>query len=97
MYNIKDVLSGVLSSLQDPEKKKKSRLQSSWTEIAGPKIAPHTRPWLGREGRLTVWVDQSTLAFELSQKYRQSLLKRTQAVLGEDEVKSIYFRVGQIR
>ncbi|MBN1689319.1 MAG: DUF721 domain-containing protein [Candidatus Omnitrophica bacterium] len=83
--------------LQDPEAQRRQKLILEWPSIAGPKIAPHTKPSLGKNGSLYVWVDQSTLAFELNQRYRQNLLKRTQAVLGEENVNKIYFRVGQIR
>lgn len=96
MQTIKEVLPGVLQELQKPEKTKHQRLIRHWMTIAGPKIAPHTKPSLGKREKLFVWVDQSTLAFELNQKYKQVLLKRVQAVLGEENVKSIFFRVGQI-
>ena len=97
MQQIKDLISGVLRGLQDPEKQKRSKLVSAWPSIAGPKIAPHTKPVLSEHGDLWVWVDQSSLAFEIQQKYRQSLLKRTQAVLGEEAVKTIRIKVGQLR
>ncbi len=98
MELIKDLLAGVLRGLQqDPEKQKRSKLVTAWPSIAGPKIAPHTKPVLSERGDLLVWVDQSTLAFELKQKYGPSLLKRTQAVLGEDAVKTIRIKVGQLR
>ena len=97
MESIKNVLPSVISRLQDPETKRKNQLFNEWPNIVGPKLAPHTKPSLGKNGQLFVWVDQSSLAFELNQKYRQSLLKRTQASLGEEAIKSIRFRVGQLR
>jgi len=95
--SIKKIISNVIIELQSPEKKKRQDLLELWPSIAGPKISSQTKPVLGREGRLTVWVSQSVLAFELKQKYQQSLLKRAQAALGEKTVTAIYFRVGQIR
>ncbi len=97
MQSIKNILETVFTELQKPEKARAGVLSENWPAIAGPKIAPHTKPSLRADGQLTVWVDQSTLAFELRQRYQQSLLKRTQAVLGEDVVKSIRFFVGQLR
>ena len=97
MQAIKDIVSTVLIRLQNPEALQRTQLISQWPAIAGPRLAPHTKPALGREGKLWVWVDQSALAFELNQKYRPSLLKRTQAVLGEEAVKSVHVRVGQLR
>ena len=97
MEAIKTLLPAVLAGLQSPELALRSKLISEWPAIAGQKIAGHTKPTLSGTGDLWVWVDQSTLAFELNQKYRKSLLKRAQAVLGEEAVKSIRFRVGQLR
>ena len=97
MQAIRELLPSVLAGLQAPELALRSRLVSEWPSIAGAKIAEHTRPTLNASGALWVWVDQSTLAFELSQRYRGSLLKRTQAALGEEAVKAIRFRVGQLR
>lgn len=95
---IKDLISGVMRGLrQDPEKMKRSKLVDAWPSIAGPKIAPHTKPMIGARGDLCVWVDQPSLAFEINQKYRNSLLKRAQAVLGEEAVKTIKIKVGQLR
>jgi hypothetical protein len=97
MEQIKDLLAGVLRELQDPEKLKRGKLINAWPSIAGPKLAPHTKPVLSERGDLFVWVDQSSLAYEINQKYRVSLLKRTQAVLGEEAVKAIRVKVGQLR
>lgn len=97
MDKIKDLIGGVIASLSTPEKSKRQQLVDSWRAIAGPKIAPHTKPSLSSEGKLFVWVDDSTLAFELNQRYKQTFLKRVQAVLGENEVTDICFRVGQLR
>ncbi len=97
MQAIKELIPSVLAALQAPELAQRSKLVSEWPAIAGLKIAGHTRPVLNPSGELLVWVDQSTLAFELSQRYRGSLLKRAQAALGEEAVKSVRFRVGQLR
>lgn len=96
MQAIKDIIPVVVAQLQTPKKSLRSRLLEEWPAIAGPRLAHRTRPRLGEEGELCVWVDQSTLAFELSQRYRQSFLKRVQAALGEKAVTSIRFRVGRL-
>ena len=97
MLSIKEILPSVISGIQSPENLKRNQLVDGWPQIVGPRFAANTRPKMGRGGRLFVWVDQSTLAFELSQKYAPSLLKRTQAAIGEENVKTISFRVGQLR
>lgn len=97
MLAIREILPGVLSNLKTPIGSVRGQLVDQWPSIVSPKIAMHTRPTLAPSGELCVWVDQATLAFELNQKYRTTILKRTQAALGEDAVKSIRFRIGQLR
>ena len=97
MQAVKEILPAILRDLQTPEKLKQGRLADAWPRITGPQIASHTKPVFGRNGELCVWVDQSVLAFELNQKYRQVLLKRLQAAVGEETVKTIRFRVGELR
>ncbi len=97
METIKDILSSLLVELRSPERSAMSRLAQSWPAIAGPRLAAHTKPSLGTNGKMFIWVDQSSLAFEISQKYRQGLLKRLQALLGEEKIKSVHVRVGQLR
>lgn len=95
MNEIRSVISTVIKNLADPEKQKRSCLMKAWPGIAGEKLAKRTRPQLSSKGVLYVYADESVLAFEISQRYRQSLLKRTQAVLGEEEVKEVKVLVGK--
>lgn len=97
MKSLKDVLPSVLAGFEKPEHSIKKKIWNEWAAIMGPKLAPHTRPSVGRHGQLFIWVDQSSLAFELSQRYRQTILKRVQAVAGEDQIQDIIIRVGQLR
>ena len=94
---INSIINSIFTNLEAPEKLKNRNLCELWPEIAGKKVAAHTKAVFGPGGKLIVWVDQSTLAFELKQRYQSSLLKRAQAALGEDAVKSIWIRVGQLR
>lgn len=96
MDKIKDLLPAFFRSFENPEIKKRGALTAAWLSIAGPKIGPHTKPLL-KDAELIVWVDQSALAFEIRQKHLPSLLKRTQAVMGQEAVKKIRIRVGQLR
>ncbi|HXV28372.1 MAG TPA: DUF721 domain-containing protein [bacterium] len=96
METVRNVIENVFKELENPVNLKHRKLMEKWPSIAGPKIAPHTKPVLGKKGELYVWADQSALAFELKQRYSQSLLKRTQAALGES-IQSIRFFVGQLR
>mgnify|MGYP000903232487 CR=1 FL=1 len=97
MKEIKDVVAAVLKSLETPEALRRRRLSETWAEIIGPAYAGQSMPSLAKNGRLTIWVEKSTLAFELNQKYKGSILKRAQALLGEQVVKEVNVRVGQLR
>ena len=90
------ILEGVLARLQSPECQAKTNLIESWPSVVGNRFAARTKPSLGPGGKVTVWVDDSTLAFELSQRYRPVLLKRLRNQLGEDLVKDLRFFVGEL-
>jgi len=91
------VIDSLLKELTGGVKEKRSTLQTNWYEIMGNQLGPHTKPSLHPNGRLWIWVDDSTLASELRQRYQGTILKRVEAVLGEGRVKKILFRVGEIR
>lgn len=95
MDEIRSVLPKVIRGLEDPEKQRRNLLVDSWASIAGEKLTKQTRPQLSSKGILYVHVKESTLAFEISQRHRQSLLKRAQAVLGEQAVKEVRVLVGK--
>lgn len=97
MERIKNVLPSVINNLQSPETSKRSRLCLKWPEIVGPALEKHTQPKLGNQKELFIWVDQSSLAYEIHHKYSQTILKRAQALLGEFEVTKVIIRVGQLR
>ncbi len=93
---LKQVLNSIFLRLSNPENQKKSNLTDCWPKIAGSEFSKHTKPLFQKNGQVTVWVDDSTLAFELSQKYKPLLLKRLRNQFGEEEVKDLRFLVGEI-
>ena len=94
---LKPILGNLLSQLINPEHEKRSALINSWSEIAGNHFSKHTKPRFSQDGKIMVWVDDSTLAFELRHRYKPMLLKRLQNQFGEAEVKDIKFFVGELR
>ena len=94
---LKPVIGEIFERLTNPEARKKSSLLDSWPEIAGEKFSRHTKPRFTQDKQVVVWVDDSTLAFELSQRYKPAILKRLQNKFGEDEVRGVRFFVGEIR
>jgi len=95
MDDIRSILPKVIKGFEAPEKQKRSLLVDSWPSIAGEKLTKKTRPQLSSKGVLYVYVNDSVLAFEISQKHRQSFLKRAQAALGEETVKEVRVLVGK--
>ncbi len=95
MESVGNILQETIKKLlQDPEKKEKSLLENSWKDIAGEKFYKITTAKILKEV-LYVFAKDSVLAYEISQKYRPSLLKRAQAVMGEEKVKSVRVLVGK--
>ncbi len=95
MDDIRSILPKVIRGFEDPEKQKRSLLVDSWPSIAGEKLKKQTRPQLSSKGILYIHVNEATLAYEISQRYRSSFLKRAQAVLGEETVKEVRVLVGK--
>ena len=91
------VIHSVLEELSQGVKERRSVLQGHWEQIMGNQLSTHTKPQLQPGGTLCVWVDDSTLASELRQRYLGTILKRTGNVLGEGAIKKIVFRVGELR
>lgn len=90
------ILDGLLARLRTQEQNKKAVLMKLWPKIAG-RFSEHTKPRFGSNGRVIVWVDDSTLAFELSRRHKPALLKRLVNQFGENAVKDIRFLVGEPR
>lgn len=95
MRAIKDILPSVLSQLQNPESQHRRRLSEQWGSIIGEKFAKETQPSLGKQGKLWIWAERSAVAFEINQKYKSSILKRAQALLGEEAVTEVRVCVGE--
>ena len=95
MDEIRSILTKVIRGFEDPQKQKRSLLIDSWPSIVGEKLKKQTRPQLSSKGVLYVHVAESALAYEISQRYRSSLLKRAQMALGEDAVKEVRVIVGK--
>ena len=90
------ILDNLLTRLKDPEQSRKTALMDLWPKIAGP-FSERTKARFTSGGEVVVWVNDSTLAFELSQRYKPALLKRLRNQFGENEIKDIRFFVGEIR
>jgi hypothetical protein len=94
---LQGIVKTVFEQLAHPEQRKKAALVNCWPQIAGNKVSKRTKPRFTKGNQVTVWVDDSTLAFELNQRYKWSILKRLKNEFGENEVEDVRFYVGEIR
>ena len=97
MESIKQIIPAVLRGFQNPKNKNREILWNEWPKIVGEKFAKSTRPSLTDKGTLFVWVNDSALGFEINQKYRQIWLKKIQTLIGNNEVRTLMVRVGELR
>ena len=91
------ILNRLFADLEKPEQLRKSSLVEFWPKAAGSFFSKHSKARFARDGKVIVWVDDSTIAFELSRRYKPVLLKRLKNQFGDDQVKDIRFFVGEIR
>ena len=96
MEHIKESLFKLIKKLEEGNKKEGS-IEEIWYKSAGEKIGKHTKPYQFKKQILKVYVDEATWVYELSQKYKEVLIKKMNACFEEEKVKNIYFRVGEIK
>ena len=95
-------LKGVIYSLFEnitshPEFEKRAALEECWPQLIGKAFAPYTQARFTQDKKVIVKTSDSTIAFELSQKYNPAILKRLQHQFGEEEVKEVRFMVGEFK
>ncbi len=95
-HPLAQTIKNVFSELSAPPKQKNARLVDGWSKMVGERIAKQTTPKFGKSG-VVVWAGNSSLAYELSQKYGSAILKRLQNEFGEEEIKKVWFCVGAPR
>ena len=97
MPHIKEILSDIVGSLKKDKKRGVSeKLIDAWREISGEKISAHTLPYKFKNKILYIKVDESTWAYELSQKYKALLINKINSNLKEQIIGDLIFHVGEI-
>ncbi len=92
---IGNILDKVIKKIEKKGPGKKENVLAAWQKAAGSKAAGHSRPANIRRRVLTVEIDSSTWFYALNLKKR-GLLKRLKKELGEETLKEIRFRMGDI-
>lgn len=96
MEHIQNILTDVIKNLEKNERAGSGKINTIWKRVVGEKIAAHTKPYRFKKNVLYVHVDESTWVYELSQKYKPTLIQRLNHELDEKYIHDIYFRVGNI-
>ena len=96
MQHVKEILSNLISDLDKKRKKEPVRVFEIWNAIAGENIAAHTKPYELKRRILFVMVDDSTWAYELNQRYKEELIKKLNDKLGNEAIRDIRIRIGDI-
>lgn len=89
-----NLVPGVVKGLGLEQRLHQSQVCHLWAAIVGPDIARHAQPVSLRQGTLMVSVDHPVWHQELSRGHKPLLLKKIQAAVGADAVKTISFRIG---
>jgi len=92
---IKSILDKVIVKIESNSPRNKEFILKTWQRTAGKKASSHSRPVSVRKSVLTVEVDSSTWLYELN-LLKRSLLRDIKKELGQDKVKNIRFRMGDI-
>ena len=88
MEEMKNLIGKVLAGMADPGTPQ-TRLAQNWEKTAGEKIAEISRAFVSKKKILYVEVKDGGYAFEIRQRYAPALLKRAQALLGEENILDI--------
>ncbi len=91
-----DLISKLISRRGFTQTQFNEELQTVWQEIAGPQMAGRTQATVIRRGALEVIVDSSPAMQQLAFA-KSELLKQIQDQLPHAGIRSIRFRVGNVR
>ena len=92
---IEGVVKSIIQKLESNPNPTSEKIIAAWSEVVGKKGRAHSKPASLRRQRLIVNVDGSTWLYELTLN-KERLLKGIKKKLGEDKVKEIQFRIGEI-
>lgn len=91
--NVADLLTSVLSKLNDSCQKRPDLLLAAWPDIIGPKHASMTEAVSFCEGVLTIKVKNSTLHSLLSRNDKYRILAVIQQRFPKANIQNIVFRI----
>ncbi|MBU1130506.1 DUF721 domain-containing protein [Patescibacteria group bacterium] len=93
--DIKKILDKLIGKIGKKGPGKKDRILAAWKKAVGEKAAGHSRPVSIKRKVLMIEIDSSTWMYELNLK-KDHILRDVRKQLGEDKVKDLRFRMGDI-
>lgn len=92
---IEGVVKEVVEKLSRARHQDIHRIIAVWSEVAGRKLAQHTRPAQLRKKTLLVYVAESAWLYQAN-FYKEKLLADLKRKIGEGKVNNIQFRIGPL-
>jgi predicted nucleic acid-binding Zn ribbon protein len=92
---IDGIIKSIVERLGEEARPTSEGIGAIWKEMAGDKAARHTKPASLRKKRLIINVDGSSWLYELTLK-KEFLLGELKKKLGEDTIKELQFRIGEL-
>jgi predicted nucleic acid-binding Zn ribbon protein len=93
---IGEVLGKLLRKLGLERRTREARIALEWERVVGDTIARHSKPAGVRGKTLLVNVDSSVWLAELNRYFKDAMIEKIQAELGETRISDIRFRIGEI-
>ena len=93
--SIGNLLAQVLAKRGYARQSASASFDDAWREAAGATLAKLTRPGNVRRGALEVIVSNSTLLQEMTFQ-KAELLQRLQALLPDEKIRDLRFRIGPV-
>jgi len=93
---LSDVLKNVVEGLSHSKQSGPEKILKTWPTIAGKDLAHHTRPSYLHKGSLLILVSDSAWFYQANLR-KQELLISLQKKLPKEKIKSIQFRIGDIK
>ena len=93
--DIKGILDKLIGKIEKRSPGKREKILNAWQGAVGERASCHSRPVSISRKTLIVEIDSSTWFYTLNLK-KKGILKDIKKKLGEDKVKDIRFRMGDI-
>ncbi|MFH0840291.1 MAG: DUF721 domain-containing protein [Candidatus Omnitrophota bacterium] len=93
--HIDGVIKALIEKLSKDSGPTTEDIGAAWKRAAGEAAFKHTKPAALRKKRLVINVDGSSWLYELTLK-KEALLAEMRKILGEDKIKELQFRIGEL-